>query len=159
MDTISKRLKDTLKAGMQAGVTYSNEEMRRIILREAGMEYGKDYKETHFAGCVSSLKKSGEIIQIQRGEYVRGSVKSKSADKGREETERAESSETAEETVSMAQVKENILQSVRRELVYLKSVTQNIVLSFDTSEEDIQYMLKVKELLRNLQEFEQRAGA
>ena len=52
------------------------------------------------------------------------------------------------------QVKKEISQSVKRELSCLKAVTKKIVLPFDTSEEDLQYMLKVKELIRNLEEFE-----
>lgn len=58
--------------------------------------------------------------------------------------------------MSMAQVKEDILQSVRNELTYLKSITQNIVMSFDTPGEDIQCMLKLKELVRSLEDFEQQ---
>lgn len=59
----------------------------------------------------------------------------------------------------MDQVKEDILLSVRQELTYLRSVAQNIVLSFDAPREDIQYMLKLKELVRALEDFQQQIDA
>ena len=57
---------------------------------------------------------------------------------------------------SVSQAKGDILKSVSRELTYLKSLAKNIVMSFDTSEEDIQYMLKLKELVKILEQFEQQ---
>lgn len=156
MDTISKRLKDTVRNTMRKEETYSNEAIRQLIYGKTGMKYGVDYKETHFAGCLSALKKSGEIIQVQRGEYIKGDVKSISDNKLKAEPKEQDFSAVAvEEMRSMQQIRKGVMQSVQGELVYLKSVAQKIVLSFDTPEEDIQYMLKLKELVKSLEEFAQ----
>ena len=157
METISRRLKDTLRKGMREGRTYSNKAIRQLISDETGMKYGEDYQESHFAGCLNALRKSGDIIQVQRGEYIKGNTGTQSPDRALLEPKTQDSSAAASHNVmTMAQVKENILQSVQRELAYLKSITQNLVLSFDTSEEDIQCMLKLKELVKNLEEFERQ---
>lgn len=156
MDTISKRLKDTMRNAMQKEETYSNEAIRQLIYGKTGMKYGVDYKETHFAGCLNALKKSGEIIQVQRGEYIRGDMKSMSNNKPEAELEEQDTSAAmAEEMMPMQQIRKEVMQSVQGELVYLKSAAQKIVLSFNTPEEDIQYMLKLKELVKSLEEFEQ----
>ncbi len=153
MDTVSKRLKDTIRNAMQEDRTYSNESIRQLIYGKTGMKYGTDYKETHFAGCLNALKKSGEIIQVQRGEYKKGRARAQ------EGPQQQDFSESASRDVSMDQVKEDILLSVQQELTYLRSVAQNIVLSFDAPREDIQYMLKLKELVRALEDFQQQIDA
>lgn len=159
MDTISKRLKDTLRNAMQDGGTYSNEAIRQLILGKTGMKYGVDYKESHFAGCLSALKRSGEIIQVQRGEYIKGKSVTRPQDMLSSGALAQKTSGSAvDRTISISQAKEEILQSVQRELVMMKSVTQNIVLPFDTPAEDIQCMLKLKELIKNLEEFERQMG-
>ena len=159
MDTISRRLKDTLRTAMQDDKTYSTAAIRQLVYGKTGMKYGEDYKETHFAGCLSALKKSGEIIQVQRGEYIKGKIQPQSQSRKRVTVELKNQnlpiSET-DKTKSLAQEKDEIMQSVQKEVAFLKSVTQNIVLSFDTPEEDIQYMLRLKELIRKLEEFEQK---
>lgn len=155
METISKQLKDTLRNTMQDKKIYSNEAIRQLIFENTGMKYGEDYKESHFAGCLSALKRNNEIIQVQRGEYKRGAVKRFSGNNGFTDQETRSASEKGADTeTSMLQIKKDILLSVKRELAYLKSVTKNIVLSFDTPGEEIQYMLKVKELIGNLEDFE-----
>lgn len=157
MDTISGRLKDTLRNAMQDDKIYSNEDIRQLIYEKKGLKYKEDYLETHFAGCLSALRKSGEIIQIQRGEYKRGNMKKLSQNSCRTEKEMQNTfGQTAEGMVSVSQVKSDVVQSVSRELTYLKSLAKNIVMSFDTSEEDIQYMLKLKELVKILEQFEQQ---
>ena len=159
MDTISRRLKDTLRTAMQDDKTYSTAAIRQLVYGKTGMKYGEDYKETHFAGCLSALKKSGEIIQVQRGEYIKGKIQPQSQSRERVtvglKNQNLPISET-DKSKSLAQVKDEIMQSVQKEVAFLKSVTQNIVLSFDTPEEDIQYMLRLKELIRKLEEFEQK---
>lgn len=157
MDTISRRLKDTLRTTMQDGKTYSTAAIRQLVYGKTGMKYGEDYKETHFAGCLSALKKSGEIIQVQRGEYIKGKIQPQSRERVTVglKNQNLPISET-DKSKSLAQVKDEIMQSVQKEVAFLKSVTQNIVLSFDTPEEDIQYMLRLKELIRKLEEFEQK---
>lgn len=159
MDTISKRLKDTLRGVMQEDMIYSNEDFRRLIYEKTGMAYKSDYMETHFAGCLSALRKSGEIIQVRRGEYKRGTVKRRLRNTDQAKTVISGIAGQAAETVLISQVKADILQSVRQELTYLRSLTKNIVISFDTPEEEIQYMLKCKELVRNLEQFERQADA
>lgn len=64
MDTVSKRLKDTIRSAMEEDRTYSNESIRQLIYGKTGMKYGTDYKETHFADCLNALKKSGEGIRV-----------------------------------------------------------------------------------------------
>ena len=157
MDTISRRLKDTLRTAMQDDKTYSTAAIRQLVYGKTGMKYGEDYKETHFAGCLSALKKSGEIIQVQRGEYIKGKIRPQSRERVTVglKNQNLPISET-DKSKSLAQVKDEIMQSVQKEVAFLKSVTQNIVLSFDTPEEDIQYMLRLKELIRKLEEFEQK---
>lgn len=155
METISKRLKNTLRKEMERNKVYSNEEIRQLIYEKAGMKYGVDYMETHFAGCLSALKKSGVIKQVQRGEYIKGNPQSLSQSWEQIQPGRQESSETVEEgSVFLTQTKKEVLESLQRERAYLKSVAQNVVLSFDTPESDIQYMLKLKELDRELEELE-----
>lgn len=157
MDTISRRLKDTLRNTMQDDKIYSNEDIRQLIYEKKGLKYKEDYLETHFAGCLSALRKSGEIIQIQRGEYKRGNMKRLSQNSCQAEKEMQNTfGRTAEGMTSLSQVKGDVVQSVSRELTYLKSLAKNIVMSFDTSEEDIQYMLKLKELVKVLEQFEQQ---
>lgn len=157
MDTISKRMKDAVRSAMQENKIYTTEDIRQLIYDETGMKYKVEYKETHFAGCLSALKKSGEIIQMDRGEYRRGNMKVRrwSGSLMKQETE-ASSEMTAGGEVPISQVKEEIMRSVQRELAFLRPLTKRIVLPFDTPEEDIQYMLKVKELVKNLEEFEQQ---
>ena len=157
MDTISRRLKDTLRTAMQDDKTYSTAAIRQLVYGKTGMKYGEDYKETHFAGCLSALKKSGEIIQVQRGEYIKGKIQPQSKERVTVELKNQNLliSET-DKSKSLAQVKDEIMKSVQKEVAFLKSVTQNIVLSFDIPEEDIQYMLRLKELIRKLEEFEQK---
>lgn len=157
MDTISRRLKDTLRTAMQEGKTYSTAAIRQLVYGKTGMKYGEDYKETHFAGCLSALKKSGEIIQVQRGEYIKGKIQPQSKERVTVELKNQNLLiSEMDKSKSLTQVKDEIMQSVQKEVVFLKSVTQNIVLSFDTPEEDIQYMLRLKELIRKLEEFEQK---
>lgn len=159
MDTISKRLKDAVRASMQEDRVYSNENFRQLIYERTGMKYKVDYLETHFAGCLSALKKSGEIVQIQRGEYKKGNMKRQSGNACGIEKEMLNAAGKAPDgMMPVSQVKEEVLQSVRRELTFLRSRTKNIMMSFDTPEEDIQYMLKLKELVKSLEQFEQQAG-
>lgn len=155
MDTVSKRLKDTIRSAMQEDRTYSNEAIRQMIYGKTGMKYGTDYKETHFAGCLNALKRSGEIIQVQRGEYKKG----RTGAQAQEGPQQQDFSESVSGEVSTDQVKEDILLSVRQELTYLRSITQNMVFSFDAPREDIEYMLKLKELIRALEEFQQQIDA
>lgn len=155
METISRRLKSTLRNEMEKDRVYTNDEIRRLIYEKTGMRYGADYMETHFAGCLSALRKSGDIVQVQRGEYKKGNPDAEA--QGRAQTQRGR--QNAENTavganMTLAQIKREVLQSLRRESAYLNSVAQNIVLSFDMPEEDIQYMLKLKELIRKLGEYE-----
>lgn len=160
MDTISKRLKDTLRTAMQDGETYSNASIRQLVYGKTGMKYGEDYKETHFAGCLSALKKSGEIIQVQRGEYIKGKPQVQSRERVTAELKNQNLLiKETDKSMLLAQVKDEIMQSVQKEVAYLKSVTQNIVFSFDTPAEDIQYMLRLKELVYKLEEFEQKADS
>lgn len=157
MDTISKRLKDALRTAMLEGETYSNEAIRQLVYKETGMKYKEDYKETHFAGCLSALKKNGEIIQVERGEYIKGKTRISPQKKSAAESRAQELPQPKmDEIMSMAQVKAEIKQSVQKEVAFLKCITQNIVLSFDTPAEDIQYMLRLKELVKELEEFEQK---
>lgn len=157
METISKRLKDTLRETTQYDRKYTNEGFRQLIFEHTGMKYGEDYQESHFAGCLSALRKSGDIVQVQRGEYRKGDPEPRHAGPAAMNTPDFTDS-VNDRDVSMAQVKEGIIQSVQRELAYLKSVTPKMVLSFDSSEEDIQFMLKVKELVRTLEEFRRQVN-
>ena len=160
MDTISKRLKDAVRSSMQENRIYTTEDVRQLIFEKTGMRYKAEYRETHLAGCLSALKKSGEIVQVDRGEYRRGNMKVRPWKNGLTGSEIQDSSEvTAKKEVSVSQVKGEIMQSVQRELAYLRPLTKRIVLQFDTPEEDIQYMLKLKELVKNLEEFEQQMNA
>jgi len=155
LETISKRLKSTLQKEMEIDKIYKNEEIRRLIFEKTGMRYGADYMETHFTGCLCALRKSGDIVQVQRGEYKR--VDSESAARRGEQARRGEpetGQPVIDRTMTLAQVKREVLQSLRRENAYLNAVAQNITLSFDMPEGDIQYMLKLKELIRKLEEFE-----
>ena len=155
METISKRLKSTLRKEMERNRIYSNDEIRQLIYEKTGMKYGVDYMETHFAGCLSALKKSGDIKQVQRGEYIKGNIQFLSQSRNQVRPNTPDSAESAEEgTMFLAQTKKEVLESLQKERAYLKSVAQNIVLSFDTPEADIQYMLKLKELDRGLEELE-----
>ena len=88
METISKRLKSTLQKEMEIDKIYKNEEIRRLIFEKTGMRYGADYMETHFTGCLCALRKSGDIVQVQRGEYKR--VDSESAARRGEQARRGE---------------------------------------------------------------------
>ena len=157
METISKRLKDILRTTMQDEETYSNEAIRQLIYVKSGMKYDEDYKETHFAGCLNALKKSGEIIQVQRGLYRKGkpltcSGKETVGDTKLQNTPHLE----RDQAMSIAQVKGEIVHSVQKELTFLKSVTQNIIMSFETPEEDIQFMLNLKEVVKSLEDFERK---
>lgn len=155
MDTISKQLKDTIRNTMQDGKIYSNEAIRQLIFANAGMKYGEDYKESHFAGSLSALKKSNEIVQIQRGEYKKGNVRSSASNKNLIDMVTSDFQEQkVNEEMAMSKIKNDVMQSVKRELVYLRAVTKDIMLSFDTPGEDLQYVLRVKELIEKLEEFE-----
>ncbi len=157
MDTISKQLKDALRTAMLDGETYSNEAFRHLVYKETGMRFKEDDKETHFAGCLSALKKNGEIIQVGRGEYIKGKPRISPQKKAAAESRSQELSQLKmDETMSMAQVKNEIKRTVEKEVVFLKCITQNIILSYDTPAEDIQYMLRLKELVKKLEEFEQK---
>ena len=155
MDTVSRRLKDVVRSAMQEDKIYNNEEIRQLIYEKTGMRYKEEDRETHFAGCLSALKKSGGIIQVERGKYRKGNVRTGLLNSNMSDQESKKFPEIMPENETfILQVKKEISQSVKRELSCLKAVTKKIVLPFDTSEEDLQYMLKVKELIRNLEEFE-----
>lgn len=150
MGAISKRLKDTLQKEMEYGKIYSTDEIRDLIYERTGMKYGADYMETHFAGCLNALKKSGDITPVQRGEYRR---------KDPLQINQSESSGSEESrTLFLAQTRKEVLESLQRERAYLRSVTQDVVLSLDAPMADLQYMLKLKEMDRVLEELERMMG-
>lgn len=145
MATISAQLKQALLSSMEETIIYNNSQLKELIFEETGMTYGIDYQESHFAGCLTALRKKGLLEQVERGEYRKAG---KAPDRGSADTLSLEVS-----SPSLPTVQQEILSYVRKEICDLQNIAKNIQVDYTITDKDYENLVKIKELIQYLQDF------
>ena len=143
MATISAQLKEALLQSMEGDTIYNNSQLKDLIFKETGMTYGKEYQESHFAGCLIALRKKGLLEQVDRGEYrkVKAPLDSGTAFL------------SSDGGVSLTTVQQEILSYIRKEIHDLQNIAKNINVDYTITDKDYENLVKIKELIQFLQNF------
>lgn len=157
METITKKLKESILNGGKSKVTYERAGLKKVIEDYSGMRFGIDYQESHLAGTLAALIKKGKLVSPERGKYLLVSadeMDTMNKDKWDFEIVFPNEEEKTNETRTILEVKKLAKDSVKREVAYLKEITSNVNISLDKVEkDDINNVMKIKELIEYLEEF------
>lgn len=143
MSSTSKIIRDAILQSMEDDVVYTNSELKDFIHKKTGMRYGIEYQESHFAGCMATLRRKAQIEQVEYGKHRKSNTP----------TSVSLCTDTASNTISMDEAKERILASIQNEINYLKEITESIALDFDTADKEGQNIQEIKKLIQSLKDF------
>ena len=153
METITKKLKESICKGAKCGITYERTGLKKVIEEYSGMRFGIDYQESHLAGTLAALIKKEKLISPERGKYL-------VIDTDKEDLKFdfefifPNEENKPNETRSITEVNQLARDSVKKEVAYLKEITSNVNISLDkVDKDDINNVMKIKELIEYLEGF------